>query len=86
MSENQTNDTSFEFGKREPEVSGPCPWMTLRDYFAAKAMQAGLGLLQSPDCLSAIADRSEKEGVGVEVILVRDAYGIADVMLAERTK
>ena len=42
--------------------------MTLRDYFAAKAMQ---GLLTSTDCSDA-------------AIIIKDAYKIADAMLKER--
>ena len=47
--------------------------MTLRDYFAAKAMQ---GLLASWDSHS-VEDFCE---------LAEDAYSVADVMIAEREK
>jgi hypothetical protein len=48
--------------------------MTLRDYFAAKAMQSVLSVLY--------------EGIRPEdvAVLARDVYGIADAMLAERTR
>jgi len=48
--------------------------MTLRDYFAAKAMQSLLVVL--------------REGIRPQDIqlMARDAYGIADAMLKERAK
>lgn len=45
--------------------------MTLRDYFAAKAMQAS---------------RSRNSGYASWSDLAKDAYEIADAMLAERNK
>jgi hypothetical protein len=45
--------------------------MTLRDYFAAKAMQAS---------------RSRNSGYASWSDLAKDAYEIADAMLAERSK
>ena len=47
------------------------PGMTLRDYFAAKAMQAS---------------RSRNSGYASWGDLAKDAYEIADAMLAERNK
>ena len=49
------------------------PGMTLRDYFAAKAMQA---FLTSPD----FTDDQWMRGYAI------DAYRMADAMLAERAK
>jgi hypothetical protein len=50
--------------------------MTLRDYFAADALQ---GLLADSSC-SAFCDNETIEGV------VNGAYQLADAMLAERSK
>jgi hypothetical protein len=55
--------------------------MTLRDYFAAKAMQA----LVSGD-LADLADKDGVEGEPVVAYLARTAYHIADAMLAARAK
>lgn len=61
-------ERSFEeFGTR-----GWYPGMTLRDYFAAKAMQAMLACPVQPQS-------------GPEMY-ARDAYVIADAMIAEREK
>ena len=46
--------------------------MSLRDYFAAKAMQ---GMISNPDCTG---DRKQD--------VVREAYEFADAMLEERAK
>ena len=48
--------------------------MTLRDYFAARAMQ---GILSNPGQLEYVSDGSVKE-------VVRDAYKFADAMLEGR--
>jgi hypothetical protein len=53
--------------------------MTLRDYFAAKAMQA----LASGD-IRELADKDGDEGEPVVAYLSRTAYHIADAMLAAR--
>ncbi len=50
--------------------------MSLRDYLAAKAMQ---GIMGSPDIMI------EHEGTRPEVI-AKEAYEMADLMLAERVK
>lgn len=47
--------------------------MTLRDYFAAKAMQ---GVLSNPNCPMQISDD----------VLATQAYDLADAMLKERAK
>ena len=52
-------------------VHGPADGMTLRDYFAAKAMQ---GALANPEVKETAGARSEW------------AYEIADAMLKERAK
>ena len=55
--------------------------MSLRDYFAAKAMQ---GILSSGSGLSMIYEA--KEEVDSFVAAARIAYGYADAMLEERDK
>lgn len=62
-------------GTTEPSLSG----MTLRDYFAAKAMQ---GLLASGWCTDA---RELTPGHG-ERTVADDAYVMADAMLGARKK
>ncbi len=47
--------------------------MTIRDYFAAKAMQ---GVLSNPNCPMQISDD----------VLATQAYDLADAMLKERVK
>ena len=63
-------DTKFAFPKGQSDYSEN-RGMTLRDYFAAKAMQ---GVLSSP------TDPASFEAVGVF------AYKVADAMIAERNK
>ena len=72
------------------ETGGPAfPWcgdlnecptinlgMTLRDYFAAKAMQAGIGLIPHM--------KQPREGVTVPQAITEMAYEYADAMLKAR--
>lgn len=58
-----------------PSLYGASDGMSLRDYFAAKAMQ-GLACKPQYPC----DEHSAREG------LARQAYQIADAMLAERAK
>ena len=53
------------------------PGMTLRDYFAAKAMQATIARV--------FADESNEAG-DIPDLVSRLAYLVADAMLAERAK
>lgn len=55
--------STFHNGWGEPEKG-----MTLRDYFAAKAMQGLLAGTKTSDCM----------------MIVKDAYAIADAMLKAR--
>lgn len=59
--------------------------MSLRDYFAAKAMQAGLCTLQSPGAVDSVVKRANQLGIEVEVMFARDSYAMADAMLAARS-
>lgn len=51
--------------------------MTLRDYFAAKAMQAAISTAGGPFMF---------RDSGIEPHIAEMAYGVADAMLAERDK
>ena len=64
------------------EVGG----MSLRDYFAAKAMHAELntaGMLEGPR--DALADAAAHSGRSVEDQIAFNAYELADAMLRART-
>jgi len=72
---NQTGsyqDGFFGTGKLAPGASQQFAGMSLRDYFAAKAMQ---GLLACPDTKS-----------GNPALYASNAYAYADAMLKERNK
>lgn len=55
--------------------------MSLRDYFAAKAMQALLS-----GNYGAVVSAAAKAGEESEVFMASSAYELADAMLAERAK
>lgn len=55
------------------------PGMTLRDYFAAKALQAMLGNKDALDSLNAIVPADDQDNA-----LARQSYRFADAMLKER--
>jgi len=57
------------------------PGLSLRDYFAAKAMQARLSDYES--CKSLIVD-SGKHGISMAENVAMQAYDMADAMLAAR--
>lgn len=72
---------SSEYGGREFG-------MTLRDYFAAKAMQAEMITTWSdatPESAEAFARAATRAGRSVEAHLAFNAYLIADAMLKART-
>lgn len=63
--------------------------MTLRDYFAAKAMHAEIVTTASdvtPDAMQALVDSAAKYGRTIEQHVAWNAYRMADAMLAERSK
>ena len=64
-----TDKNTYAFPLKEP-LSNDELGMTLRDYFAAKAMEALI---------------SDGRNAGLKII-ASDAYQIADAMLAERVK
>jgi hypothetical protein len=57
------------------------PGMTLRDYFAAKAMEATLGQY---DLTFFEDDKREKEGKTFALVVAKNAYAMADAMLRAR--
>lgn len=63
--------------------------MTLRDYFAAKAMQAEMITSFSdatPESAKDFVEAANKVGHSMEKHLAFNAYSIADAMLAQRAK
>jgi len=60
--------------------------MSLRDYFAAKAMEAGLSCLQNPSVSNGVVSRALVLGKEIEQMIAADSYRMADAMLAERAK
>lgn len=59
------------------------PGMSLRDYFAAKAMQ---GMITSPPVLRGIIDDARKEKRTANEVLADQAYMVAKAMLKERNE
>lgn len=74
MASKETGGSAFPWS-RDRAARGDAPGMTLRDYFAAKAMQ---GLLSNPK----LSEQIKKQGQGW---IAESAYAWADDMLAERT-
>ena len=60
--------------------------MTLRDYFAAKAMQASITCFASPGYATALRTIAKADGNTDVEYLSRMAYEQADAMLKERNK
>lgn len=57
--------------------------MTLRDYFAAKAIQ---GMFANDTMLARFTNDGAKDLINPEVLAVSAAYSIADAMLEARNK
>lgn len=60
--------------------------MSLRDYFAAKAMQGIVASIISGDCYERLRAVANDESMTLSAWISRDAYKQADAMLAEREK
>lgn len=76
-------------GGKQHTIYPPMPGMTLRDYFAAKAMQAEMVTTFSdvtPDSANAFLDAAKAAGRSITEHLAHNAYRIADAMLNERAK
>lgn len=74
MTEKETGGAAFPLSASEYAGHGPQGGMTLRDYFAAKAMQGMLA-----------ADWELATGNQI-CNITRNAYQVADGMIAERAK
>ena len=59
------------------------PGMTLRDYFAAKAMH---GMLSNNAAILALKEGAKQRGLEETAALAHFSYAMADDMLAERAK
>ena len=57
--------------------------MTLRDYFAAKAMQS---ILRGYDVVNSFEDEEVDDPEGMPNLIAQDAYVMADAMLEARKK
>ena len=55
--------------------------LSMRDYFAAKAMQS---IISKYDMASVFEDCETKEPNGMLILLAKDAYKLADAMLKAR--
>lgn len=76
----------FEYVGPEKSDGGPAfPGMSLRDYFAAKAMQAICSDFKISDKVREDGDFDDEEEY-FEFIIANSAYRIADAMLKERSK
>lgn len=76
----------YEAGYVTPKRQ-PMPGMTLRDYFAAKAMQGMVCSIQSDNDYYRARSIAEQKGMtSISQWFAEDAYKQADAMLAERVK
>lgn len=81
MSDKQ--DVGQAFPCAGSEHGYPVAGMTLRDYFAAKAMQ---GMFSNDALLARYHNDGLVNMISPEVLAVTAAYSMADAMLAERAK
>ncbi len=73
------------------KTEGVFPWfingspietgLTIRDYFAAKAMQT---ILENYDIASSFEDSEVNDPRGIPALIAMDAYAMADAMLKAR--
>ena len=77
MSERDTGGPAFP----RPGDFNPQTGMTLRDYFAAKAMQS---ILRGYDAVSSFEDEEVNDPEGMPKLIAKDAYIMADAMLKAR--
>jgi hypothetical protein len=68
---------------RGPVVEIHDKGMTLRDYFAAKAVN---GLMSNEEAIQRFRSMSMTEGFESAILMATAAYQIADAMLQERAK
>lgn len=75
------------------KTEGVFPWfingspiekgLTIRDYFAAKAMQT---ILENYDIASSFEDSEVNDPRGIPALIAMDAYAMADAMLKARKR
>lgn len=91
MSNQSNGGPAFPFGRQviaenylgvEREIESNQPGMTLRDYFAAKAMQGYLANSWQAQELDATGDSSREQ----MAIVAEISYVMADALLAERER
>lgn len=80
MSKKDFSDRAFP---SESDQYGPVLGMSLRDYFAAKAMQA---MISNDRFMGRIESEPANKGIILGECMSHEAYGLADIMLAERAK
>ena len=80
MSNTNTGGPMFPAPVTKP-LENYYPGMTLRDYFAAKAMQEMVGQY---DFTFFEDDKREKEGDTFALVVAKNAYAMADAMLKAR--
>ena len=78
MSNKEDGGPAFPLGASEYAGHGPQAGMTLRDYFAAKAMQ---GMLANGDWVARMSDHT---GIDPDECTARAAFEVADAMLEAR--
>jgi hypothetical protein len=76
-------DSTQPYGRQTGDTVWQTYGMTLRDYFAAKAMQS-LIVVVSAGQHNAGALAGHQAGVRTEMHIARDAYAMADAMLKAR--
>lgn len=57
--------------------------LSIRDYFAAKAMQ---GMLSNDEMISRYGACAKENNISPDIVLATAAYGISDAMISERAK
>lgn len=80
-----TNESKETGGPAFPRPGdfNPQTGMTLRDYFAAMAMQS---ILRGYDVVSSFEDEEVNDPEGMPKLIAKDAYIMADAMLKARKK
>lgn len=85
MNEKNTGGPAFPHQKSEHDVIAG--GVTVRDYFAAKAMQGIVGSIDSEENYKRLNRHALAHGLKtVSAWIARDAYKQADAMLAERER
>lgn len=70
-------NTNYKFTDRDQGMS-------LRDYFAAKAMQGMVASIDSQENLDRLRSWSKSQGMSLSEFIARDSYKQADAMIAVR--